>query len=1007
MEPPSGVVTLLFTEIESSMQLWTADVDAMAASLALHDRLLSTEIESEHGYVFARAGGSFSAAFTDNGAALMAAHRCQQGLAGASWPGPRLRVKIGLHRGEVHVRDGEYFGRTVGLTASVVASGHGDQLVATSSVLAASRPAGQIRSLGSYALRGESELVELHQIGGADFPALRAERTVSDTVRFDDVELDLRARRLSVDGLDVAVEPQVLDVLIHLVENRDRLIAREELLDEVWGDQFVSMSALTTRIKQARQALGDDGRTQRYIRNERGRGYQFVGDVVEQTAADTGRTPNTMSAEAARRTTSVFGRADDRRALEELMSEAPLTTVVGPGGVGKTTLVHSLLDEWESNGRSAVFAPLDGVRDDSGLIPALMTTFGLSGTVDDRAIEACADWLRATESVLVLDNCEHLLPAVRSFVSELVEMAPDVSILATSRQSLGLSSESVFRLRPLELPGSSTGVDVADWPCLQLFEAAARRAGGMQITGEDDWREVIELCRSLDGLPLAIELAASRLSSLGLRDLVGGLDDRLDWFRNRDVDADARQRSLRSTVEWSFRFLDDEGTRLVAALALFPAGLVFADVRALVDLLDVVSEADEIIAGLVDASVLTLATNEDETRYAMLETIRQFGLERLERDPALAQVARQHVIDHALSISQVERDHWTGDRDASERSLARLRTEIPNLRAARELMLKRNDAAGAVRLAVGLCAFTEEMCLAELWSWHDIDHIDGEFDDQAEAARLLLKATASRNQGDVAASLTAAEAAANLTDDRWIVGRAKHTAAMAAMYDGAIDDTVDLWLESDVQLGGCRGRLFAAMAAALGGDISRATTLLRECEVDERSRVPVDLFANIHLVRGELARIADTGNAKHEFERSLAIAQHHGLAFSTGIAQGLLVRVLEAEGDTAGAAHAYRELLELFVRTGTWPQIWITLRNAARLLVDAEPETALLISAAASLDNSVPTFDEVVELAERELRDAVLSRLGSHDVDRIERRASLTSRVDVVRETADALRRLS
>ena len=257
MDLPSGTVALLFTDIESSMALWTADAEAMAASLEAHDRIMLEHIESAGGYVFTRAGDSFSAAFASVRDAVAVAQRCQQRLDRTDWPGPELRVRMGVHVGDVQVRDGDYFGPAVNLAARVADTGHGGQVVVTSDVLAASGSVGPTVSLGAFRLKGSTDRVELHQLGAGAFPPLRADEEPSASLRFDEFELDLAARQLRADGQAVPVEPQVLDVLIHLVLHRDRLVSREELLDEVWGDQFVSASALTTRIKQARQALGD------------------------------------------------------------------------------------------------------------------------------------------------------------------------------------------------------------------------------------------------------------------------------------------------------------------------------------------------------------------------------------------------------------------------------------------------------------------------------------------------------------------------------------------------------------------------------------------------------------------------------------------------------------------------------------------------------------------------------------------------------------------------------
>ncbi|MEO1057985.1 MAG: winged helix-turn-helix domain-containing protein, partial [Actinomycetota bacterium] len=1001
MSAPRADVALLFTDIEASVQQWTADAASMAASLEVHDRMMADEIESGGGTIFTKAGDSFAAAFDSVTDASSVAQRCQRRLNHVNWPGPHLKVRMGLHIGPVQQRDGDYFGPDVNLAARVADAGHGGQIVATTAVASALDAVASTTPLGSYLLKGWPDPVALHQLGAGQFAELRAERESATTVlRFDDFEIDRAARTLRSGGHPVDLQPQVFDVLLYLVAHHDRLVSREELLDEVWGDQFVGMSALTTRIKQARQALGDDGRTQRYIRNERGRGYQFLAEVEHPVAAPT-PVRHPQPASRARPNASIVGRDDDLDAVEQLAATSALTTVVGPGGVGKTTLVEALTDRWQQTGRDSAMVRLDGVRSAEGLLPALTTALGLADA-GDTPIDACADWLAATGQTLILDNCEHLLEAVTEVVGAIHAAAPSTPILATSRQPLGVRAETIYRLAPLPVPQAAAVGVAADWPCLALFASAAQRAGGMSIETADDWAGVGELCRRLDGLPLAIELAASRLSTLGIRDLLGGLNDRLDWIRSRATDTDDRQRSLRSTVEWSFRFLQDDCVDLIAALALFPAGLRFPDLEALGTQLDVDAPIDELVARLVDASVVTCEIAHGEARYAMLETIRQYGLEHLQNRPELAAAAHRQLRTHAIAVAQAERDAWTGDIDPRERSLQRVHDELPNLRAARNLMLASGAAPEAIHVAVGLCAFTEEACLAELWSWHDVTVLDAtvDVDSETAAGAELLEATAARNRGDIDACRRAASAAAEMSTDRWIVGRARHTAAMAALFSGEPLAAAELWLASDEQLGGCRGRLFAAMATAFAGDLDRAAAYLRECDIDDASAVPVDLFTNVHLVRGEVARVADTGEAREEFTQAVDVARRAGLLFSLGIAQVPLVTILEADGDTAAAAAGYRDLIELFLRSGTWTQVWTTLRNAARLLAVDDPATALLVCRAALDDPRAPALDATAKAECDTLIAATTAALGSdaaaqrsdgvadHDGRRGERRAT-------------------
>lgn len=811
---------------------------------------------------------------------------------------------------------------------------------------------------------------------------------------FGRFELDVDARTLRGDGDPIRVEPQVFDVLAHLIVNRDRLVPQMELLDAVWGTEFVSLSSLTSRIKAARQALDDDGRRQRWIRTERGRGYQFVGQVDERDGTGPARSGSTST--SSRRDLDVLGRGDDLRAVADQLRQPGLVAVVGPGGVGKTTLVRSLARRPDLvDGRNLVVVELDEIDADDDVATAIATALTVDGGTDRSLLEACAEWLEATGQVLVLDNCEHVLAGARSAVDGLLTAAPDLRLLATSRRRLRTNAERLQPLAPLAVPAVGIGLEDARLvDAVQLFCDRARRVVPSFELDATTLGPVAELCRRLDGLPLALELAASRCGVLGLVDLVAGIEERLDLVRDRSRDTSDRHHSLRTTVDWSTRLLPSSAWTLLQALASFPAGLRLTDVAVVVVRLGLDEPADELVAELLDSSLLVRADGTVEARYGMLETIRHHALQRLAEDPGTASAVAELVVDHALHVAAVERQGWLGEGPGPT-SPARLRDELPNLRAARQLLTDRGDTVRLARLVSGLAAFTEEACLAELWSWCDLDAAS-ELDAATAAEIAMIGAGAARNRGDLATAIHLGSTARTDGADAWVRGRGAHAEAMARLFSGDPFGATDAWLRMDVELGGVRGHLYAAMCSALVGDVEAAVDALADAPVDP-ARDPVDLVASRSLVRGEVERAADTGGALDAFGAGVTVAREHGLWYHFGVIQESRVALLAAVGDDLAAAEGYRELILLWLRGSGWTQLWTTLRNVAGFVAERDPGTALLIVEAAHRSPAAAALDDAAIAAETTARAALSAALGDDEAERVLRRAAVTPRAEVAR----------
>ncbi|MEO3859687.1 winged helix-turn-helix domain-containing protein [Acrocarpospora sp. B8E8] len=501
---------------------------------------------------------------------------------------------------------------------------------------------------------------------------------------FGNRRLDLDARELSVDGAVVHLEPQVFDVLAYLVANRDRMISKTELLDAVWRSQFVAESTLTSRIKSARRAIGDDGTSQLLIRTQRGRGYRFVGTVAVDDAAPALRfepqwSPTGLLPSAR---VEVIGRVEDIQALGRLLLGHRVVTISGPGGVGKSTLALELARRRvDEHGPEVAFVELAPVHHASDLVRAVAEATGVEGAGAAEVAVLAAN-LAPRRLLLVLDNCEHLLEASAELVDRLLDAGPGIHVLTTSREPLGVDGEAVHVL-------GSLGRDART-----LFvERAAAAAGRTTLTADDP--QVVELCERLDGLPLAIELAAAQLRHLALGDLTGMLDDRLGLLVGGRPRAGERHLTLARTIEWSQQLLSGASREMFVSLGVFPAGFDLPAVQAISGGSDLVAAA-RVVGDLVGKSLVV--HDHGSRRYRLLETIRLFAQGRLEtsgRHAELTERLRRHIVGRMTARSRQQ--VWL-----SASLAARNRDDIDNVRAAFDASLARGRFTDAVDIMIGL-----------------------------------------------------------------------------------------------------------------------------------------------------------------------------------------------------------------------------------------------------------------------------------------------------------------
>jgi predicted ATPase/DNA-binding CsgD family transcriptional regulator len=397
--------------------------------------------------------------------------------------------------------------------------------------------------------------------------------------------------------------------------------------------------------------------------------------------------------------TSLVGRAQDIAEVIGLIEDFPLVTVTGPGGVGKTRLAVETARQVAGRFPDGVwFVGLGAVGDEAQVPAEVSAVLGISQAPGRPVLDTLAEGLASRRLLLVLDNCEHVLPAVAQLCGTLLAGADDVRILATSREQVGAGGEAQYRLQPLELPAAgSTDAPGGPAAAAVLFADRARRADPRLVLGVESAPLVARLVTRLDGLPLAIELAAARVEALGLAGLADRIDDALRLLSGTDRLAAPRHRSLSAVADWSYHLLTEPEQRVFQQLAVFPGGFTLEAAEAVAG-----AQAGPAVLRLVDCSLLAPPQPgaDQRGRYAMLQTLRDYGLGRLREAGEEVQVLAA-LAAYAWSVAEQATAGMeaSGSREAD--ALHWLDAEDATLGRALGWALDQ-DPPGAVRLAAAL-----------------------------------------------------------------------------------------------------------------------------------------------------------------------------------------------------------------------------------------------------------------------------------------------------------------
>jgi predicted ATPase/DNA-binding winged helix-turn-helix (wHTH) protein len=492
-------------------------------------------------------------------------------------------------------------------------------------------------------------------------------------------------RVLLQDGKPLRLGSRALDILITLVERAGEIVGNDDLVARVWPNLHVEEANLRVHVAALRKALSDTRAGSRFIANVPGRGYSFVAPVSRER---TRLAPSGAGGAPPRHNlpvllNRVIGRTEIVTALAAQLQARRFLSIVGPGGIGKTTVAVAIAETLAGAYEDGVwFVGLSSLSDPRLVPGAVMSALGHAVLGSDAMMSLLAN-LRDKRALILLDNCEHVVEAAAALAVALLKAAPGVHVLATSREPLRADGEWIQRLPSLAIPPKSSDVTAADaltFSAVQLFnERAVATRDGFALE-DDEVAAVIEICRQLDGIPLALELAAARLDAFGIKVLANRIDDRFLLATRGHRTALPRHQTLNATLDWSFEMLSASEAALLCRLAVFAGDFTLASavtVAAATDLApsDVVTN----IADLVEKSLVTADVGGDVVRYRLLNTTRVYGRRKLAERGEHDDVARRHAAYHCAVMERAKAEYQDQPTPAW---LAAYRDYVDDVRAA-------------------------------------------------------------------------------------------------------------------------------------------------------------------------------------------------------------------------------------------------------------------------------------------------------------------------------------
>jgi predicted ATPase/Tol biopolymer transport system component/DNA-binding winged helix-turn-helix (wHTH) protein len=754
---------------------------------------------------------------------------------------------------------------------------------------------------------------------------------------FGDFRLDLAEKVLLRDGESVPITPKVFETLRVFVEHAGRLIEKDELMQKLWQDRFVEESNLTFNVKMLRKALGDSASKPVFIETVPKRGYRFIAEVRSLELEEKDSPENFSASKIAKPETSIrqhfsverhgnviavanwqsepeedasedasaknvphlvslaavprslYGRSREIAAIENLLrgEDVRLVTLTGAGGTGKTVLAQTVADGCSAEFPDGVFfVELAAVANPDWVVSAIAQMLDVKETVGKSLLETLKTFLRERRTLLVLDNFEQIIPAAAS-LAELLESSLHLKILVTSRAALRLSAENELIVPPLAVPPTDAHEISADqlkkYSSVELFVVRARAVKSNFVLTDENAPAIAEICSKLDGLPLAIELAAARVKLLPPSALLKRLENRLKILTSQTKDFPARQQTMRETIAWSFDLLGEKEKTLFKRLAVFAGGFTLEAAEAVCGEETGDTEVLDWLESLEGSSLLQQTEEDDDgTRLLMLETIRQYSAEKLAENAAEDRIFRERQAEFFLTFAKQTARGLFGAKQAT--LLNQMEAERDNFRAALDWNRK-TGGGNELKLAAALTPY---------WSFRGylsegIERLSAALERNPSAAPVVqAKALTSLGQliwfgGDYVRAIAVCEeslALARQINYPMACARSLQTLGMSHWYQYGDGERANAYLEE-------------------------CLSLYRELRFDAGVVFTLVVFAAICQSKGDLAR------AEELLDEGLTAARRTNNNLALSIALVNYGRLEFAKGNFARAKQLCRESLRL------------------------------------------------------------------------------------------------
>jgi len=698
-----------------------------------------------------------------------------------------------------------------------------------------------------------------------------------DALRFGPVEVRSSQRQLLVAGSPAVIGARAFDLLVALIERRERPVSKSELLEVVWPGLVVEENNLQVHVSALRKILG-----QQAIATIPGRGYRFT--LVPAPSDESAFSSTTVRHNLPPQLTSFIGQDEDLRDYSEILQCTRLLTLTGIGGCGKTRLALELAGRVLPSFRDGVwFVDLASVTDAERLPLTVASALQVRNQVDSPVVETLCRHLCSRQALLLLDNCEHLSKACAELAQRLLAEAAHLRILATSREGMNVPGERMVAVRSLRTPAAGAEEylgAVQSCEAVRLFAERARAVDRTFVVDASTAAAVGEICRRLDGIPLAIELAAARVKMLSVQEIRSRLSDRFRLLTSGRATTLPRQQTLLAVIRWSYDHLSAEQQRLLRLLSVFGGGWTLAAAACVIG-----DEADEYVVldaltQLVDRSLVVIERLADGTsRYAMLETVRQYAQELLDSSGEGID-ARDRHLDYYLSLVKLPEPVHSPRQHALW--MARLRRELENLLQAIAWASQTHDGARkGMALVNALQSF-----------WFHSGYLQVGY----EVTRTAAERDLSCDAGRMDALITAARLASN-------IGK---IADSSAQLEEALRIAQEL--NDDKRVATIKRHL--AYVAGESGDFESASRLANEALSVARDSGDEALLSSALNSMAELHRaVGNAEAARPLYEEALALARKQRNIVSAVVICDNYARLLIACGMAANARDLIREVL--------------------------------------------------------------------------------------------------